>query len=93
MLQKNKIDYINICVPNLGQNRLFPVFSRYYFVFLTIFMMNSYYYYSQEKCIEYFHCFHDVNEMGYIIITIVNIPLVLYLVFIGNVYIMDLLQL
>ena len=36
---------------------------------------------SQEKCIEYIHCFYDVNEMVYIIITIVNIQLILYHVF------------
>ena len=36
---------------------------------------------SQKKCIEYIHCFYDVNEIVYIIITIVNIPLILYHVF------------
>ena len=36
---------------------------------------------TQEKCIEYIHCFYDVNEMVYIVITIVNIPLILYRVF------------
>ena len=41
---------------------------------LTIFMM--YNYYSQEKSIEYINCFHDVDEMVYIIITIGNIPLI-----------------
>ena len=34
-------------------------------------------YISQEKCIEYI-LFYDVNEMIYTIITIVNIPLILY---------------
>ena len=48
---------------------------------------------SQEKCIECIHCFYGVNEMVYIIITIVNIPLSLYHVFLGNVYMMELLQL
>ena len=37
--------------------------------------------FSQEKCIEYIHCFYDVNEMVYIIITIINISLILYHVF------------
>ena len=36
---------------------------------------------SQQKSIEYIHCFHDVNEMVHIINTIINIPLILYHVF------------
>ena len=36
---------------------------------------------AQEKCIEYIHCFNNVNEMVYVVITIVNIPLILFHVF------------
>ena len=48
---------------------------------------------TQQKSIEYIRCFHDVNEMVHIINTTINIPLILTMYFIDNVYMMDLLQL
>ena len=48
---------------------------------------------TQQKSIEYIRCFHDVNEMVHIINTTINIQLILTMYVIGNVYMMDLLQL